>query len=129
MSEEVIEINNNIELPKRGFWLTAFIILMYIGNSFSAYTYFSKAELIAQQPPQTSITLIYILGTFTILNIILATAILFWKKWGVFGFYGVGVLGYIINVYIGMGVSQSIMGLIGPVLIYLLTKNKWSRFS
>ena len=130
MKEEAAELqNNSTEITSRGFWLTAFLILMYMGNSYSSYLYFFKTDLIANQLPQTSITLIYVLGSLTIINIILATGILFWKKWGAYGFYAVGVAGYIINVYIGLSPSQSTMGLIGPVLIYLLTKNKWSRFS
>ena len=130
MNEEALESNsNNNELPSRGFWLTAFLILMYVGNAYSSYLYFFKTELIANQLPETSITIIYVLGALTIINIILATGIFFWKKWGAYGFYAVGIVGYIINVSIGLGASQSTMGLIGPVLIYLLTKNKWSRFS
>ena len=121
--------NNNTELPNRGFWLTAFLVFMYIGNSYSSYIYFFKTEIISNQLPQGSNEIVYVLGSLTLINIILATGVILWKKWGVYGFYAMGVLAYIINVSFGLDPSKSILGLVGPVLIYFLTKNKWSRFS
>jgi len=46
-----VEIGEAIDLgvaKERGFWLSAFLILMFIANPFTAVTYFSKPDMIIQ---------------------------------------------------------------------------------
>lgn len=114
---------------KRGFWLTAFLILAFIANPTTAWTYFSNTEAIIQVYPQLTPEIIYFLGFMAIINFILAVGIWTWKKWGVYGFYVSVLIAFAINLSIGMGIAASLVGLVGAVLIYLTTKNRWQYFS
>jgi hypothetical protein len=125
---ETVEVEP-METKKRGFWLTAFLILMFIANPFTAFTYFSNPELIIQAYPSLSISLLYFMGLLALLNFVFALAIWTWKKAGVYGIYGSMALAFCINLYIGVGIVGSLTGLLGLVLIYFTTKKRWQLFS
>jgi hypothetical protein len=125
---EPVEVESK-ETKKRGFWLTAFLILMFVANPFTAFTYFSNPELIIQSYPSISIGLLYFMGVFALLNVVFAIAIWTWKKVGVYGIYGSMALAFCINLYIGVGIVGSLTGLLGLVLLYFTTKKRWQLFS
>jgi hypothetical protein len=125
---EPVEVESK-ETKKRGFWLTAFLILMFVANPFTAFTYFSNPELIIQSYPSISIGLLYFMGVLALLNVVFAIAIWTWKKVGVYGIYGSMALAFCINLYIGVGIVGSLTGLLGLVLIYFTTKKRWQLFS
>lgn len=123
-SEEV-----NIEERKRGFWLSAFLILMFIVNPLSAAMYFLAPETILALYPSASVVLIYFLGVMCLLNVVFAINIWRWKKIGIQAFYGIVALAFVLNLYIGVGLAGSLSGLIGGIIIFLLTRNKMQHFS
>ena len=121
---------SEVEVVKtRGFWLSAFLILMFIANPVTAFTYFSSSDVIIQAYPKITITMIYFLGSMTVVNVVLAIGVWNWKKWGVYGFYIVAAIALCINLYIGVGIAGSLSGLIGAVIMYFATKNRWEYFS
>jgi hypothetical protein len=120
---ESVEVETTEKL-KRGFWLTAFLILMFVANPFTAFTYFSNPEAIIQAYPSLSVGLLYSMGSLAILNVIFAIGIWQWKKFGVYGIYVSMTIAFIINLYIGIGITGSLTGLIGVVIIYFTTKKK-----
>ncbi|MCB0365625.1 MAG: hypothetical protein H6624_04330 [Bdellovibrionaceae bacterium] len=113
---------------RRGGWLTAFLILMFIANPLTAISYFLFPGAIVSALPKATEGLIMGLGVMAVLNTVFAAGIWMWKKWGVYGFYASAVVALIVNVYIGLSVFQSLLGLLGPVIVYLLTKGRWQRF-
>lgn len=114
---------------KRGFWLTAYLVLMFLVNPFTAYMYFSSPNLMIDIYPRASIELIYLLGLMCAVNVILGIGIFNWKKWGVYGFYAIVCIAFIINLYIGLGIGTSIIGLVGGLIVFLATRNKFHYFS
>lgn len=114
---------------KRGFWLTAFLILMLIANPISALTYFTAPQLIRAAYPDATTGLISLLGLLCLVNVLLAVLIFAWKKAGVYGFYAVTVLALILNVFIGAGILGMIGGLLGAAVIYATTQKRWMHFS
>lgn len=114
---------------KRGFWLTAFLILMLIANPISALTYFTSPQLIRVAYPDATTGLIYLLGFLCLVNVLLAVLIFAWKKAGVYGFYSIAVLALFLNVYIGAGILGMIGGLLGVAVIYATTQKRWMHFS
>ena len=126
---ETNDISEVEVVKKRGFWLSAFLILMFIANLFTAFTYFSNPEMIIQAYPNMTKGILYFMGAMSIVNIILAVGVWMWKKWGVFGFYGVAVIVFCINIYVGIGIIGSLSGLIGIVIIFFTTKNRWENFA
>ncbi len=124
--DEVVEIKI---IKKRGFWLSAFLILMFIANLFTVYIYFSNPGMIVQAYPKMTLTILYFMGSVAIVNIILVAGIWTWNKWGIYGFYAVAAIVFCINVYIGLSIVGSLAGLVGTVIIFFTTKSKWEYFS
>ena len=126
---QVSEKTDTANKMNRGFWLTAFLILMFIANPFTAYIYFSNPEVITNVYPKAIAGLLYVLGTVALVNVVLAVGIWNWKKWGVYGFYIMTGMSFVINIYIDVGLVSSLLGLLGAVLVYLLTRSRWQYFT
>ena len=129
MNEERLKSNVNNQVSKRGGWLTAFLIYLYIIFIIGAYGYFFHSTLIMKQLPQANEIIIISLGIGSLLNILFVSGIFMLKKWGVYWFYGATIFAYIINIYIGFNAQQLAVSLITPVLLFLLIRKKWSQFS
>lgn len=126
---ETSEATEEKVIKKRGFWLSAFLILMFIANPFTAFIYFNNPEMIIQAYPKMASGLLYLMGAMCVVNVVLAGGIWMWKKWGVFGFYTVVVIAFCINMYVGLGITGSLTGLVGAVIIFFTTKKRWEHFS
>ena len=117
-----------IEERKRGFWLTAFLVLMVIANALSVFVYFVNPDMIITAFPKISLELAYLLGSVCLFNVFLAINIWMWKKLAIYGFYIVVIFGLLINLYIGVGLIGSLSGLIGGIILFLVTKKKMQYF-
>jgi hypothetical protein len=126
--QEKQEQEEKIE-KKRGFLLTTFLVLMFIVNPLTAYTYLSNPEMVLQASPDLSVGILYFLGVISMVNVAVAAGVWIWKKWAVFSFFGIAAIAFCMNLYIGIGIMPSLIGLIGPVIIYFTTKSRWEHFS
>lgn len=113
----------------RGSLLSIFLVIMIFANAGSSYSYFIQTDTFIENVPRASYSILYFLGALSLINIIFAFGIIFWKKWGVYGFYGVTASAFVTNLILGLGLIVSALGIIGAIILYLLTKNKWSQFS
>ena len=98
--------------------LTAWLILMIIANSISALVYLLNSQAVQQALPTAPDWTFPVLTVVCIFNIVCAIALFNWKKWGFWGFLGSSVTALIINLSIGLGIGQSLLGLLGIVLLY-----------
>lgn len=114
---------------KRGIWLTVLLVLMMVANPLSAFGYFLYPDLILTVHPNASIGLVYLLGGMCIFNLFLAIRIWMWKKWAIYGFYVVIIFAFFKNLYLGVGVIESLSGLICGALLFFTTKNKMGYFT
>lgn len=117
------------EQKKRGFWLTAFLILMFIANPLTAFMYFSAPDLIVSTQPKATIGIVYALGVMSVINFAIAVGIWSWKKYAVYGMYASVAIAFVINIYLGIGIVGALFGLLGGLLIFLTTRNRWQWFS
>ena len=117
-----------IEERKRGVWLTAFLVLMVIANTLSVFNYFLNPDMVITAFPNISLGLVYLLGGVCLLNVFLAIGTWMWKKRAIYGFYIVVIFGLLINLYIGVGLIGSLSGLIGGIILFLVTKKKMQYF-
>ena len=117
-----------IEERKRGVWLTAFLVLMVIANALSVFVYFVNPDMIITEFPKISLELAYLLGSVCLFNVFLAINIWMWKKLAIYGFYIVVIFGVLINLYIGIGLIGSLSGLMGGIILFLVTKKKMQYF-
>lgn len=125
-----IEEQEKIKVEKkRGVLLTLFLALMFIVNPITAFTYFTNPEMMLQASPSMTIGILYLLGAVATVNVAIAAGVWMWKKWAVYGFYSIAAIAFCINIYVGIGILPSLIGLIGPVIIYFTTKSRWEHFT
>jgi hypothetical protein len=98
--------------------LTTWLILMIIGNSISALIYLFGSKIIQQAYPNAPGWLLPVMTIILIFNVVCAVALFRWQKWGFWGFLGSSVAALVINLSIGVGIAQSLLGLLGVVLLY-----------
>lgn len=114
-----------METKQRHGCVTAWLILVIVANSITALIYLLAEELITQNlPVEIPTTLMIALSILGIGNVIFAIMLLNWRKTGFWGFVATSILGMIINLIIGLGVLQSLFGLIGIGILYAVLQIK-----
>jgi hypothetical protein len=98
--------------------LTAVLILMIIANSATALLYLFGGTLIEQALPGMPSWAVIVMGIFGVFNLICAIALFNWKKWAFWGFVGSSIGAFFVNLAIGMGIGQALLGLLGIALLY-----------
>lgn len=115
---ETIDENSNA-LKQRHGCVTAWLVLMIIANSLLAILYFFASDMIVKNlPGNVSTQMIILLGVIGIGNVIFSVLLLKWKKMGFWGFTITSVVTLIINLSIGLGIGQSLFGLVGIAILY-----------
>lgn len=126
---EQLLTEKKIPIRSRGFALSAFILLMLLANSMTAFFYFSNPIAVTGLYPEATKNIIYALGALAVFNFVMAILVLLWKKIGVYGFYLSALVAVGINLYLGMNAATVLFAFIGPALLFLLTRQKWDLFS
>jgi hypothetical protein len=67
-----------------------------------------------------------------VLNVAFAIALFNWKKWGFFGFLVTSVAAFAQNIYLGIGIPNVVLGLMGIAIFYGVLqiggqKSGWSQ--
>ena len=112
--------------------LTAWLTLMIIGNSAGALTNILGSQAIKQAFTAAPGWAIPVLTVLSIFNLVCAIALFKWKKWGFWGFLVSSIVAFLVNLSIGLGIGQSLFGLVGIVLLYAVLhigkeKKGWSQ--
>ena len=121
-----------IDQKQRHGCLTAWLVLIIIANSATSLIYLLRGQAIKQALPQAPGWTFPVLAVFSVFNLVCAIALFKWKKWGFWGFLVSGMVAFIINLTIGLGIGQSLFGLLGIVLLYAVLhigkeKKGWSQ--
>ena len=107
-----------VEQKQRHGCLTAWLVLMIMGNSAAALIYLLARQTIKQAFPASPGWLFPVLAVFSIFNLVCAIALFKWKSWGFWGFLLSSIVAFIVNLSTGLGIGQSLLGLLGIVLLY-----------
>ena len=75
-------------------------------------------DAIKRTAPDASPATIALITIAGVANILFAMALFRWKKWGFFGFVASSIVALGTNVFIGLGIAQSVFGLVGIVILY-----------
>ena len=112
--------NENTSNPKqRHGCVTAWLSMMIVSNSITALIYLFAKDIIAQNlPGVVSNTMMILLALLGIGNVIFSILLLKWKKIGFWGFLITSIAALFINLNIGLSVGQSLLGLLGIVILY-----------
>ena len=112
-------LNENITTQKqRHGCVTAWLVIMIILNSLLAVVYLFASDFITNNLQNSSKSMILLLGVLGVLNVVFAVMLLKWKKLGFWGFIASSIIVMFINLTIGMGVGQSVFGLVGVAILY-----------
>ena len=106
------------EGKKRHGCLTAWLILMLVANSATALMYLLGRDAIQRQLPNMPGWAFPVLIVMALFNLACAIALFRWKKWGFWGFCASSVIALAVNLSAGLGIGQSLGGLIGVAIFY-----------
>ena len=106
------------EKKQRHGCLTAVLVLMIIANSATALMYLLGSNAIQQAAPGIPSWSLAVLGIFAAINLVCTVALFKWKKWGFWGFIFTSIAALFVNLSIGLGIGQSLLGLGGLALLY-----------
>lgn len=109
----------DLNLKQRHGCVTTWLILMIVINSLTAITYLFAGETISQNlPGGISNTILMLLALMGICNVIFSIMLLKWKIFGFWGFLVTSIAALTINLSNGIGVGQSLFGLLGIFILY-----------
>ena len=106
------------QIKERHGCVTAWLIFMLVANSLVVIMYliarrFLDPNLTGRFPSWAFI----LLGFMGLANVMFATALLQWKRWGFFGFAITTLAAFFINLQIRISLIQAIFGLIGVLVL------------
>lgn len=111
---------------KRGILLTIWLLLILTDNTITALLW--SGGFFNSLFPTIPSWAVYVLVIATILNVIFAAFLFMWKKWAFFAFCGVAGITFMIKLVIGRGIVEAILGLLFPIILYLIMRSKWDFF-
>lgn len=98
--------------------LTAWLILIIIANGLTALITPLAIGSIRQAIPGFPTWMVWPIALLSILNVIFAIALFNWMKWGFYGFVVNSLIAFGLNLYAGIGILQSVLGLVGIPVLY-----------
>ncbi len=99
--------------------VTAWLIFMIIANSLTAILYLFAGDMIAQNlPGGISNSMLVLLAILGVGNVIFSILLFKWMKIGFWGFLATSIAGLVVNLSIGLGIMQSLFGLVGITVLY-----------
>lgn len=105
--------------------VTIWLLLMIFSNSLAAVLYLFAGEIISHNFfDEISNKMLILLIVLSICNVVLSISLFRWKKWAFWGLVITGIGVFIINLSIGVGIGQSIFGLVGIAILYALLQIK-----
>jgi hypothetical protein len=106
------------DAKKRHGCLTAWLVLMIVGNAAAALMYLLGSAMIRENLPGAPGWAFPVLIVFALFNLVCAVALFQWKKWGFWGCCVSSVVVLVVNLSIGLGAGTVLFGLVGVLLLY-----------
>jgi hypothetical protein len=95
--------------------LTAWLVLMLIGNAGLVGFLLAIAAIKQRIPTGWAFPVSAVIG---VMNVVFVVAIFRWKKWGFVGLVLTSILAFVLNLMFGFGIGRSLLGLMGPAILY-----------
>ncbi len=122
------EENQSYHPKKRHGCVSAWLIFMVVINGIITLSYLAFSGVIADTLPNpNSQFIVWIIAGLSLLNVIFAIMLLQWKKLGFYGFVITSLASFIINLSLGVGILQSLLGLFGIAALYAILQIKSSE--
>ncbi|WP_033956984.1 hypothetical protein [Psychroserpens jangbogonensis] len=109
---------------------TGWLIFMLVINILSALLYLFKQNLVASDFHNgIPAFMLFFLAILSLINILFIVLVFKWIKKGVWGLIVTNILAVVINIYNGLGIGQSLLGLLGIVVLLLILQVKKNNHS
>jgi hypothetical protein len=119
-----------MEQKQRHGCVTAWLILIIVLNSLTALLYLLGGNFIRQNlPSEVPTSMMILLAVLAALNVVFAVLLLTWKKIGFWGFILTSLAAVAINLSLGLGIAQSLIGLLGIVILWAVLQIKQNDVS
>ncbi len=116
---------------KRGFWLTAMLILWMVSNAGLALYYLYGSIASAMNGSSATLPLSLWMLFRTCANLVFLAALWKWKKWGVYGIVALLILGDVISIPSLASVANIIGVIVGTLvlllILYFLLRRVWQQ--
>ena len=109
---------------KRGILLTLWLFFLILAYAVGALRSILVILSITTVPFSVPLWESYESSVVPVLIVVSVVAMLMWKKWGFYMFSAILILGFAVNLIVGVGVF-SFIGLIEIVITYLLLRSIW----
>lgn len=110
-------------MKQRGVGLTIWLTLILLANAIIAVFYIGFSGFFADLGvPMWSV---YVFGLFGLANVVFTIFLFRWQKWAFFAYCGVAIVALVINLITGLSITNSLLGLLGPIILYLFLRPKW----
>jgi hypothetical protein len=117
LDESLLE-TTNLTKQRHG-CVTAWLVLLIFTNSLVALLYLLGGDNISKRlPGGISNNILILLAILGILNVGCSVMLFQWKKLGFWGFVLTSICAFVINLNVGLGIGQSIFGLVGIAVLY-----------
>jgi hypothetical protein len=118
------------EDKKRHGCVTTWLILLMTVNSGAALLHFFFTDLLMQYMPyNVSPGMLYLLGFFSVMNVVFAVLLFQYKKFGFWGFIVSAIAGFLINLQLGLSVGQAITGFVSIGVLFAILQIKQNGIS
>jgi membrane-associated HD superfamily phosphohydrolase len=119
-----------MEQKQRHGCVTAWLILIIVLNSLTALLYLLAGDYIQQNlPTEIPTYMMILLAVLAILNVLFAILLFTWKKIGFWGFIITSIAAVVINLSLNLGIAQSLIGLLGVVILWAVLQIKQNEVS
>jgi hypothetical protein len=118
MDVERLPAHQNTPPKERHGCLTAWLILVILGNAFVAVVTPLAVIPFRQTRPEFPTWVVWPLALLAVLNVFYAIALFRWQKWGFYGLCFTAVLACALNLAAGTGIPLALLGLAGVVILY-----------
>jgi len=104
--------------PARHGGLVAWLVIVLAANIAAAAVILYMYWVVNKTFPDASVWSTAIRTTVALANVVFVIAIFKWRRWGFYGFIVSSLVALVTNISIGIGIPQSLVGLIGVLLLY-----------
>ena len=112
---------------KRGFLLSAYLLLMIVANFLLGLYYLTNGMKIVRSG-RSSEAVVSILAVGALLAAVSAVQVWRWRRAGFWVLVLLAVFIFGLNTFNGVGLGRASLGLLGPVILGVLIWPKWQSF-
>ena len=117
--------NQDFAAKSRHGCVTAWLILMIVVNAIAAASNLLAGDFLSESLGKpVPHGMMVVLSLIAVVNVVFAVMLMQWKKWAFWGFAISSVVTMGINVGIGFGIAQSLLGLVGFAILYIVLQIK-----